>query len=68
MRLRSKLVWKLSAVVVAILAVAIALSGYAQGSDDTPYAFSILVNNSPCPAWKVPHSVDRVVSAIVNGK
>jgi D-alanyl-D-alanine carboxypeptidase/D-alanyl-D-alanine-endopeptidase (penicillin-binding protein 4) len=47
---------------------AIALSGYAQGADGAPYAFSILVNDSPCPAWKVPRTVDRVVSAMVNGR
>lgn len=43
----------------------VTLSGYAYGPQDRPYAFSILVNDHKCPAWKVQKAIDDVVLAIV---
>lgn len=44
---------------------AVALSGYAYGPDDRAYAFSILVNDHKCAAWKVQQAMDDVVLAII---
>jgi D-alanyl-D-alanine carboxypeptidase/D-alanyl-D-alanine-endopeptidase (penicillin-binding protein 4) len=43
---------------------AVTLSGFAYGPDDRPYAFSILVNDAKCAAWKVQKGIDKIVLAV----
>ncbi|MEL7361969.1 MAG: D-alanyl-D-alanine carboxypeptidase [Bacteroidota bacterium] len=44
-----------------------ALSGYATGSDGTPYAFSVIANHYTTRSSRISDAIDQIVMAVTRG-